>query len=177
MPSNTKEAGKTREVPGRVRKAHKKSRRGCRNCKLRRVKESHSRVSELPLLTLHKCDETQPDCVQCSSFGVTCNYNPSIPDLQMIHRGIVTINRKVGLNQQPNVVEKISSPGQLPLLRPLLLPSPQTIFRGYGLDPESSERLWRFQNRTSLSVSSPTGASIFQKVATDFALQASLLFP
>ncbi|KAE8418128.1 hypothetical protein BDV36DRAFT_283255 [Aspergillus pseudocaelatus] len=51
----------------RLRKAHRKSRNGCRNCKLRRV----------------KCDEVQPACQRCSAYGVLCNYGPDAPDLQM----------------------------------------------------------------------------------------------
>ncbi|OGM48675.1 hypothetical protein ABOM_001980 [Aspergillus bombycis] len=51
----------------RLRKAHRKSRNGCRNCKLRRV----------------KCDEVQPACRRCSAYGVLCNYGSDAPDLQM----------------------------------------------------------------------------------------------
>ncbi|KAJ5806758.1 hypothetical protein N7474_010350 [Penicillium riverlandense] len=42
----------------RKRRFHTKSRQGCGNCKLRRV----------------KCDETRPQCQKCHSFGVWCNY-------------------------------------------------------------------------------------------------------
>ncbi|MCJ1307912.1 hypothetical protein MMC25_001560 [Agyrium rufum] len=48
------------------RKAHKKSRLGCRNCKLRRI----------------KCDETRPSCNKCVDFGVLCNRDQSVGDLQ-----------------------------------------------------------------------------------------------
>ncbi|KAB8222412.1 hypothetical protein BDV33DRAFT_189620 [Aspergillus novoparasiticus] len=51
----------------RFRKAHRKSRNGCRNCKLRRV----------------KCDEVQPSCQRCAAYGVLCNYGSDAPDLQM----------------------------------------------------------------------------------------------
>ncbi|KAI0453552.1 hypothetical protein F5B21DRAFT_525703 [Xylaria acuta] len=52
MPSN-REAS-----PVRKRKAHKKSRHGCANCKLRSI----------------KCDETKPCCKRCESFNVVCCY-------------------------------------------------------------------------------------------------------
>ncbi|KAJ0114572.1 hypothetical protein J7T55_004816 [Diaporthe amygdali] len=42
----------------RKRKAHTKSRAGCGNCKIRRV----------------KCDEAKPRCRKCIAFGVSCNY-------------------------------------------------------------------------------------------------------
>ncbi|KAI1293267.1 hypothetical protein F5Y03DRAFT_374424 [Xylaria venustula] len=49
----------TRDVsPVRKRKAHRKSRRGCANCKLRSI----------------KCDETKPCCKRCESFNVVCCY-------------------------------------------------------------------------------------------------------
>lgn len=48
----------------RKRKAHKKSRKGCGNCKLRRV----------------KCDETRPRCLKCENYGVQCNYDGEAAD-------------------------------------------------------------------------------------------------
>ncbi|KAI1190775.1 hypothetical protein F5B17DRAFT_385767 [Nemania serpens] len=47
--------------PIRRRKAHKKSRHGCANCKLRGI----------------KCDETKPCCKRCESFNVVCCYGRS----------------------------------------------------------------------------------------------------
>ncbi|KAI0399319.1 hypothetical protein F4802DRAFT_53868 [Xylaria palmicola] len=53
----------------RERKTLRRSRFGCRNCKLRKL----------------KCDEGKPQCKRCSSFGVLCNFFMSnIPDLQPI---------------------------------------------------------------------------------------------
>ncbi|CAG9948252.1 unnamed protein product [Clonostachys rosea f. rosea IK726] len=43
----------------------RRSRGGCRNCKLRKI----------------KCDQAKPQCRCCLSFGVVCNYGISIPDL------------------------------------------------------------------------------------------------
>ncbi|KAE8134432.1 hypothetical protein BDV38DRAFT_295368 [Aspergillus pseudotamarii] len=54
------------EVPDR--RTRQRSRFGCRNCKLRKL----------------KCDESKPHCKRCSSFGVLCNFMSSIPDLQPI---------------------------------------------------------------------------------------------
>ncbi|KAI1258749.1 hypothetical protein F5Y18DRAFT_412330 [Xylariaceae sp. FL1019] len=49
----------------RKRRAHKKSRRGCANCKLRSI----------------KCDETKPHCKNCESFSVVCCYGSKLsPD-------------------------------------------------------------------------------------------------
>lgn len=40
------------------RRAHRKSRTGCKNCKLRRT----------------KCDEVKPACTSCLRFNITCSY-------------------------------------------------------------------------------------------------------
>ncbi|KAB8260741.1 hypothetical protein BDV32DRAFT_122494 [Aspergillus pseudonomiae] len=50
----------------RERRTGRRSRFGCRNCKLRKL----------------KCDEAKPHCKRCSSYGVLCNYMSNIPDLQ-----------------------------------------------------------------------------------------------
>ncbi|KAF5868699.1 putative c6 zinc finger domain protein [Botrytis fragariae] len=49
-------------VPRRPRKGHKKSRRGCYNCKKRKV----------------KCQETLPSCQNCARNQLSCNY-PTLP--------------------------------------------------------------------------------------------------
>ncbi|TVY39482.1 L-arabinose-responsive transcription regulator [Lachnellula subtilissima] len=54
----------SRQFPERRKK--RRSRFGCRNCKLRKL----------------KCDEGEPQCKRCSSFGILCNFKPNIPDLQ-----------------------------------------------------------------------------------------------
>ncbi|KAH8689349.1 hypothetical protein BGW36DRAFT_390715 [Talaromyces proteolyticus] len=50
------------------RKILRRSRFGCRNCKLRKL----------------KCDEGKPRCKRCSSFRVLCNFMPNVPDLQPV---------------------------------------------------------------------------------------------
>ncbi|KAJ6020958.1 hypothetical protein N7540_006462 [Penicillium herquei] len=47
-------------------KCLRKSRYGCRNCKLRKV----------------KCDEARPHCLRCRTYGVKCNFNSNTTDLQ-----------------------------------------------------------------------------------------------
>ncbi|KAI8948822.1 hypothetical protein F4801DRAFT_603899 [Xylaria longipes] len=51
---------------GRDRRTMRRSRVGCRNCKLRKL----------------KCDEGKPQCNRCRSFGLVCNFLPDVPDLQ-----------------------------------------------------------------------------------------------
>ena len=44
------------------RKGHKKSRTGCQNCKVRKI----------------KCDERRPECRKCEVYGVECTYDKSL---------------------------------------------------------------------------------------------------
>ncbi|KAL2810543.1 hypothetical protein BJX63DRAFT_401757 [Aspergillus granulosus] len=50
----------------RENKTRRRSRFGCRNCKLRKL----------------KCDEAKPQCRRCCSFGVLCNFISGVADLQ-----------------------------------------------------------------------------------------------
>ncbi|KAI0104678.1 hypothetical protein GGR51DRAFT_224842 [Nemania sp. FL0031] len=57
----------------RERRIKRRSRYGCRNCKLRKV----------------KCDESKPQCKRCTSFGVLCNIVLGVPDLQPVNHDAV----------------------------------------------------------------------------------------
>ncbi|KAF9892046.1 hypothetical protein FE257_002452 [Aspergillus nanangensis] len=72
--------------------AARRSRFGCRNCKLRKL----------------KCDESKPRCKKCSSFGVLCNFMSNIPDLQPIAADTASplrVPRKTEL--QPHVASAV----------------------------------------------------------------------
>ncbi|VUC29748.1 unnamed protein product [Clonostachys rosea] len=45
----------------------RRSRKGCGNCKLRKV----------------KCDQAKPQCQRCLSYGVVCNYGKDVRDLRL----------------------------------------------------------------------------------------------
>ncbi|KAJ4195064.1 Zn(2)-C6 fungal-type domain-containing protein [Fusarium falciforme] len=53
--------------PVRQRKAHRKSRLGCSNCKLRSV----------------KCDESKPSCKRCVSSGFICSFTQTSPSASL----------------------------------------------------------------------------------------------
>ncbi|KAF2640041.1 hypothetical protein P280DRAFT_469762 [Massarina eburnea CBS 473.64] len=72
--------------PDRKRRAHAKSRKGCGNCKLRRV----------------KCDETRPRCRKCLAYGVSCDYDGSKPSLDLAAQGSFQVDLF-----QPSSTEKI----------------------------------------------------------------------
>jgi hypothetical protein len=68
----------------------RRSRQGCRNCKLRRVKVSAfsplaSSLRSFVLINyLHsQCDELRPHCQGCRSYGVLRNYDANVPKLQL----------------------------------------------------------------------------------------------
>jgi hypothetical protein len=56
--------------------SHRKSRRGCRNCKLRKV----------------KCDERRPKCDKCDKYGILCNYDLRHDDLQLCSTGASAVD-------------------------------------------------------------------------------------
>ncbi|KAJ5826656.1 hypothetical protein N7447_003419 [Penicillium robsamsonii] len=62
-PSNVK--------PIRARRTHRKSRVGCTNCKMRRIKD---RYTELPETNSFQCDEKRPACANCSNHSIECGY-------------------------------------------------------------------------------------------------------
>ncbi|KAF2730759.1 hypothetical protein EJ04DRAFT_402405, partial [Polyplosphaeria fusca] len=64
------------EGPNRKRKAHAKSRKGCGNCKLRRI----------------KCDETRPQCQRCMSYGVSCSYEAAQASLDLSAQGAFQVD-------------------------------------------------------------------------------------
>ncbi|KAH8812991.1 hypothetical protein F5884DRAFT_899193 [Xylogone sp. PMI_703] len=150
------------ELP-RKRKAHKKSRGGCRNCKLRRI----------------KCDEARPNCQRCKAFGVSCNYNSTTPDL---HTGpdhvlefdspnsrTVTTDRVV---QRPSyLTNQFRLPRSMPHY-PFVIGDRNHIIE---LDIACMERFKRFLVRTVLTVGTLDGAHLFQRVVPGLAFANAYL--
>ncbi|KAK5449587.1 hypothetical protein LTS15_008662 [Exophiala xenobiotica] len=128
----------------RTRKTHKKSRSGCRNCKLRRV----------------KCDEKRPMCGKCADFDVTCNYNTSIPDLQPCSGAVDGISADPMLQKSPfsandHVLNMIN------LYLDADVSTPSESFKALG--SREVDRLNRFQSRTILTVGNKGTARYFRK--------------
>lgn len=131
----------------RKRKPHKKSRLGCRNCKLRRV----------------KCNELRPMCEQCLDFGVLCNYNSNIPDLQP--RSSSTSN----VVQLGPVIDKsplLTSEPVLDMVNAALLEDslgPSWKFGTMRFDQADLARLDKFQSRTVMTIGIKRVARVFQR--------------
>lgn len=67
------------------RLAHKKSRKGCKRCKARRV----------------KCDETHPECSNCAKHGVSCEYSKHVPARAKTTRRPIKSNGSVSSERSP----------------------------------------------------------------------------
>ncbi|TEA19948.1 Sterol regulatory element-binding protein ECM22 [Colletotrichum sidae] len=123
----------------RKRKSHKKSRKGCGNCKLRR------------------CDESKPRCKKCQAYGVTCFYN-SAPDAGALS---VEVAFRVDLSTPPN------RPAA-PLLRSIPAPLPCTGSidspdAAYQLTPVDVRLLERFQKSIILTIGTQSSRGIYQR--------------
>ncbi|KAK9350580.1 hypothetical protein V1523DRAFT_442517 [Lipomyces doorenjongii] len=78
------------KIEERKREHRRKSRFGCRNCKLRKL----------------KCDETRPHCVRCCTYGVLCNFEFNVPDFQSLseERATQEIERRSGLSSPRSTI-------------------------------------------------------------------------
>ena len=162
----------------RNRRAHKKSRRGCRNCKLRRTKVSHTagmwscKVESLTTDILLECDETRPECKKCTTFRVSCNYDSTTPDLQMAFDGTAMIKSPpkkppCSINQPLRGMMEVPVPA---CLYPVIISDDKSAFQ---LDGQSLDRLGRFHMRTALTIGNKRGAALFQNVIMRLACSVS----
>ena len=147
MTANSEDSG---EKVARKRRAHKKSRLGCRNCKLRCVKVSYPvcRMRRCITKTIIKCDETRPECKNCMTFRVSCNYNANAPDLEMSVGGTARIREFQKSPYSTNLIS-LGSPKSPPCLFPFIISDNNSIFE---LDKQSLDRLERFHGRTVISI-------------------------
>ncbi|KAM0393234.1 hypothetical protein ACHAPZ_010481 [Fusarium culmorum] len=128
------------EVPIRQRKAHKKSRLGCKNCKLRSV----------------KCDESKPSCKRCKSSGFVCSFTETSPSsFQLAH-----------VNAGPvfSVIDRSLGPINPGLRVPVVKP----VKGGMGeivLDDFALKALERFRKRTVFSVGTKKSRRVYSEGA------------
>lgn len=184
QPANAKEPDEAH----RRRRAHKKSRRGCAGCKLRRV----------------KCDEGKPTCAKCKAFGIECEYEGSAAGLTFAGESSFSFNDEpasTAVAAQPGtridgrafgVVERTLS-RQLARCRPMgqnavivgninSLPSPPSSDGEDGggdlcFGMAELEILRRFNERTVLSVGTHQAARIYQRQVFQLACTVSPLHP
>lgn len=122
---------------------HTKSKRGCRNCKLRKV----------------KCDETHPGCKNCMRYSVACNYNQNGPELQttteLLYRAdalspsvsVCSVNETIAAMMNSSISFYEDSSRLTP----------------YQFQVQDLSTLSRFQERTVLTISSSQVGCVYQR--------------
>ncbi|PGH14750.1 hypothetical protein AJ80_05794 [Polytolypa hystricis UAMH7299] len=142
-------------MTSRKRKVHKKSRQGCGNCKLRRV----------------KCDENKPQCKKCMDFGVSCSYDPKSSTLELSTSGELSIDFSV--KPLPQMVQSIT----FGMINPLVgLPTRPWVGRiDYQLGEQDMALLHKFQMRTSCTVGTELSSCLYQTEIFKLACSHSFL--
>jgi hypothetical protein len=155
-PKTTAAEGKLASDANRQRRAHKKSRRGCSSCKLRRV----------------RCDEKKPNCHRCRDYGVVCTYDGKVSTLSFAGESSFSLNDLSAPNEETSsftnantrdrsldVVEirQLSRSQRLSESSTVLaqltgLPSPPDSDGGGSFGKSELEIFQRFNERTVLSV-------------------------
>jgi hypothetical protein len=164
-PKTTAADGKLASDANRQRRAHKKSRRGCSSCKLRRV----------------KCDERRPCCHRCKDFGVACTYDGKVSALSFAGESSFSLNdlsapNDANANTRDRSLDVVKmhqlsrsqrlSESSTVLAQLIGLPSPPDSDGGnsnYGFGRSELEIFQRFNERTVLSVGSSQTAKIYQR--------------
>ncbi|KAJ9137444.1 Alpha-galactosidase [Pleurostoma richardsiae] len=131
----------------RKRKVHNKSRRGCGNCKLRRV----------------KCDESKPGCKRCHQFGVVCNYGPM--SASTAGELLISFDGAAKMEVSP-IVPLSARDTALSMINTLLKGYPHTSgtwMPPYQLNRRDLATLDRFWSRTILTMGTEETRSLFQR--------------
>ncbi|KAI3329288.1 hypothetical protein HD806DRAFT_279712 [Xylariaceae sp. AK1471] len=124
-----------------------KSRFGCRNCKLRKV----------------KCDETKPSCRRCRTYGVVCNLGFNAPDLQPLSEATEKHDIVPPMRHAlPSVRASVSN---------AIWASDGLTF--FMLDQQDQELFTRFRYRTLTTLCGPNIKDVYEK----FLFKASFAYP
>lgn len=143
------------------RKPHTKSRRGCNNCKLRKV----------------KCDESKPKCEKCSSYGVSCDYETQALQLHFSGTGSfqVEMQKPEQINLPPafDAEKLIASMMDAPLYLHVEegAATPDVCY----LDKAHLDLLRKFHNRSVLTIGTPDSVPVYQRVLTQMASKYSFV--
>jgi hypothetical protein len=152
-----------KELVVRSRKAHRKSRLGCGNCKIRRVKvhaNQQPRTDDV-CLTRIQCDEAKPKCRQCLAYGISCNYERGAVDMQLSFDGVIFID----FNSPPQPT--INPPDfDLPVAGPRGAPM-------YKLSRYDRELIDRFQARTIHTLGTRITSELFKSHFVRLGLEVS----
>ena len=128
--------------------SHKKSRIGCGNCKLRRVKAWRANLRFVRWANPWQCDEQRPSCSKCLDAHMTCEYKRSSMAviLQSFHERTLTDTPFLTTQQCSN------NDTILGMINAALCIKDAHTFQ---LGSEDLSLLHRFHNRTMLSYGAP----------------------
>ena len=144
----------------RKRKSHKKSRGGCYNCKLRRI----------------KCDETKPRCKKCDSFSVACNYDTKSSELELSVDGAFQVDMAPKKPPVPLSVTTLAVLNAEPV-RLSALATTKDNPKPYHLTVDDLQALQRFKTRTVVTLGSCDASSLCRTEVLGLAFQVLLEFP
>ncbi|KAF2703130.1 hypothetical protein K504DRAFT_508307 [Pleomassaria siparia CBS 279.74] len=165
MPANK---SRFQHGPGRKRKSHAKSRKGCGNCKLRRV----------------KCDEKRPQCQKCVSYGVSCNYDGKKASLHLSAQGSFQVEFSQNSSTERLVVHMGLPPPVSVSVNRTMVAMANDSLKVASMDMDTnlwtfSERdlgvMKRFQERTAMTIGTAKTAPLYRHAISSLAFQHPFL--
>ena len=162
-------------------KVHRKSRRGCGNCKLRRVKVGKPPQFSSPFSNPAwdsdssrrlQCDESKPRCKKCTTFGVFCNYDGQYSDLQLSVSGAANIET---LQILPHSLKQTIPSPVAPLSRIRSTGSLESRKAIYDFREQDLELLNKFQTRTVYTITTEKNLQFYQKETIKLAYSVRIL--
>ena len=162
------------------RRFHRKSRKGCRNCRIRRVKVSmeplrplclrctvlYSSVLACAHCSLKQCDEIHPQCQKCRDYGVLCNFKRNVADMESLEEFNVRIGAASALAGAANASQR-AQPARP--LRPLICCGDETT--GFELDRYSVGQLSRYKASTAASLETYMKSDLYDHKVLKLAFQ------
>ena len=136
--------------------ADRRSRRGCGNCKIRKVKVfGQLLISPHLIFTCLQCDESKPSCTKCTKYGVYCDYDSQHAPLQFAAHGAGNV-----LNKSPVLTENLPCKGTFSTALPLtLVQQPDLNIHSYT----DRALLDKFLHRTVPTISFTATERFYQK--------------
>ncbi|XPS97037.1 hypothetical protein M3J09_006280 [Ascochyta lentis] len=168
----------SRDKAVRKRRAHVKSRKGCGNCKLRRV----------------KCDEVHPVCTNCKRYGVSCDYSSLKSSLDINTPGSFQVHFASGSSDEvktddSNEANILSL--WIPPLESVSIRSSLATIVDDSLNSNTRNLGWlsgsrrfstdqlkivsRFRNRTSVTIGNPQMAPVYRDLVCQLACKHAFL--
>lgn len=157
----------------RQRREHRKSRGGCGNCKLRRVKvgftDDFDHVTAFTK-SPRQCDESRPGCKRCLTYGVSCDYDSQSSDLQPSVNGAFTLQapQKLPVSLDQTILGVVNGPSSS---------KSSDLDTIYRLDLLDLDLLKKFYSRTIVTLGTTRTAPLYQEQTLRLASSVSCWIP